>query len=57
MIADNGIGLPENLVLVKESLGMELFKILTKQIDGKLSINGNNGTIITIRFRALQLFK
>lgn len=58
IIADNGIGLTNNSSIIKESsLGMELFKILTKQIDGKLCIDSKNGTTIIVRFRALKLFQ
>jgi two-component sensor histidine kinase len=57
IIADNGIGLSDNSTMVKESLGMELLKILTKQIDGELCIDGKNGTTITVGFKALALFQ
>jgi two-component sensor histidine kinase len=55
IIADNGIGLTNNSSIIKESLGMELFKILTKQIDGKLCIDSKNGTVITVTFKVLDL--
>jgi two-component sensor histidine kinase len=56
IIADNGVGLPcEPEKLETKSLGMEIFKMLTKQIDGELCINGKDGTTIAIRFKSMTV--
>ena len=50
-INDNGIGLPEDQeVQAAGMLGLELVKILTRQIDGVIDIVRNRGTKITITF-------
>jgi two-component sensor histidine kinase len=51
-VADNGIGLPENLDPEKvDSLGLKLVNILTRQIKGQLKYEVNNGTKFTISFK------
>ncbi|TVR32619.1 MAG: PAS domain S-box protein [Balneolaceae bacterium] len=50
-ISDNGIGLPEDFEeMKKQSLGMTLIEVFTKQLDGELSYKSDNGTIFTIEF-------
>jgi PAS domain S-box-containing protein len=50
-VRDNGRGLPANFDLNKvKSLGLQLVKVLTKQLEGTLEINGENGTEFCIRF-------
>jgi two-component sensor histidine kinase/HAMP domain-containing protein len=44
-VIDNGCGIPEEVISKKTgTLGMELIKGLTRQIDGKLSIINDHGT-------------
>jgi len=50
-VADNGIGLPKDFDLAKiESLGFNLISMLTKQVEGELSVKSENGTAFNIRF-------
>lgn len=50
-VKDDGVGLPQDFVISKAtSLGMTLINALTEQLDGKISIKNNNGTIIEIVF-------
>ncbi|MDD3985742.1 MAG: histidine kinase dimerization/phosphoacceptor domain -containing protein [Methanobacterium sp.] len=50
-VADNGIGLPKNLNPHKiDTLGMQLINSLTKQINGELTVNTDNGTEFIIKF-------
>jgi two-component system, sensor histidine kinase PdtaS len=51
-IADNGIGIPDHHLDSKKpgSLGMSLMGGLSEDLDGKFSIENNNGTIINISF-------
>jgi two-component system, sensor histidine kinase PdtaS len=50
-ISDNGIGFDLNLSNSKtNSFGMSLIKGLTDDLDGKLTIENNNGTILKIEF-------
>tara|TARA_R110001592_G_scaffold99005_5_gene282228 strand:+ start:1270 stop:3096 length:1827 start_codon:yes stop_codon:yes gene_type:complete len=52
VIRDNGIGLPPEFEKGgTESLGMDLVKILTEQIDGELTIKNDNGAYFSITFR------
>ena len=55
-VADNGVGLPPNLDIEKtESLGLQLVRTLTKQLNGQLEIKNNRpGTIFGIRFSELK---
>lgn len=50
-ISDNGIGFDTNLSTKKaNSFGMSLIKGLTDDLDGKLTMENNNGTILKIEF-------
>lgn len=50
--ADDGIGLPEDTDLDKTStFGLELIHLLTKQIDGTLSVDSTSGTRYTLVLR------
>ncbi|MEN4760738.1 histidine kinase dimerization/phosphoacceptor domain -containing protein [Chryseobacterium sp. C39-AII1] len=52
IISDNGVGLPAGFDMdATESLGMNLMRGLTDQLDGNFSIENNNGLKITITFR------
>ncbi len=49
--SDDGIGIPEGITFErKESLGMQLIKGLTKQIDGSIVLDRTAGTKYTITF-------
>jgi PAS domain S-box-containing protein len=51
IVADNGIGLPEDLDLLKTgTLGMQLIRNLVRQIDGELELKRLNGTEFRIKF-------
>ena len=51
-IADNGIGMPLNTNETESnSLGLELIKGLSEDIEGAISFDVKNGTRITIMFR------
>ncbi|MBP7737779.1 MAG: PAS domain-containing protein [Spirochaetes bacterium] len=52
VLSDNGIGTPDkNQPETNETLGLTLIEILTKQINGRFSYDGSDGTRITIRFK------
>jgi PAS domain S-box-containing protein len=52
VIADNGIGLPENFVLEDgKSMGMYLVSMLVKQLQGELAIDRGAGTKFSFRFK------
>ncbi|MBM9591001.1 PAS domain-containing protein [Leptospira sp. 201903075] len=48
---DNGIGIPESINLESSTgFGLELLRILVKQLRGTIQIDRNNGTKFTIKF-------
>jgi two-component sensor histidine kinase len=50
-ISDNGIGFPKGYNLeLSESLGMNLMKGLTEQLEGTFDVSSNNGLTININF-------
>jgi two-component sensor histidine kinase/ligand-binding sensor protein len=50
-VSDDGVGLPADFDIKKtESLGLQLVKMLTDQIDGTLTIVGGKGTTIAVSF-------
>lgn len=50
-IADNGVGLPENFDLTKNtSMGMEIVSILTTQLEGELEAHNDEGAVFEISF-------
>jgi len=50
-IKDNGVGMPLNFkTLNPQSLGLELVKLMAKQLNGKMAIDGTAGTTISITF-------
>jgi two-component sensor histidine kinase len=52
-IADNGIGFDAGVISErKNSFGMSLIKGLSDDLEGKLSIENQNGTVIKIQFLA-----
>ena len=52
-VRDNGVGLPEGLVIANaETLGLILVTSLTQQLGGKLEMDRSGGATFMIRFRA-----
>ena len=52
IVKDNGIGFPEDLDLNNtNSLGLQIIKVLTTQINGQIELENNNGTEIKIKFK------
>jgi two-component sensor histidine kinase len=52
-VEDNGIGLTEAQTIAQgpqASLGMSLIKAFARQVDGKLTISGTPGTVVSIEF-------
>ncbi|MCE3226533.1 MAG: hypothetical protein K0S32_1084 [Bacteroidetes bacterium] len=51
LISDSGVGFPKGFNLEKDSnLGLQLIKMLTEQLSGKLNINFEGGTSYNIAF-------
>jgi two-component sensor histidine kinase len=51
-IADNGRGLPGNFNLAEtSSLGMEMMKVLSKQLGGNFEIKNDPGVVVTVKFK------
>jgi two-component sensor histidine kinase len=50
-ISDNGIGKPANEEARGTGFGTQLVNFLTKQLDGKLTYEINNGTIVSLIFK------
>ena len=50
-ISDDGIGKPVNEEAKGTGFGTQLVNLLTKQLDGKLTYEINNGTIVTLIFK------
>lgn len=54
-ISDDGIGLPAGLDITEHnSLGLDLMRGLTKQLEGSFTIENNKGTHVLVRFIALN---
>ncbi len=56
-ISDNGIGKPVNEKAKGTGFGTQLVNLLTKQLDGKLTYEINNGTIVTLIFKKPKLVR
>jgi two-component sensor histidine kinase len=55
-IKDNGKGMPQNFNLATaSSLGIELMKALSKQLDGQFTIKSNNGVTVSMEFQFYKL--
>ncbi len=55
IIADNGIGIPENIDLeTSDTLGLQLVKNLINQLEGTLKLNLTSGTEFKIKFKELN---
>ena len=58
IIADNGIGLPENICFENiETLGLKLVNMLIEQLEGSIKLDRNGGTKFYIRFKELNYKK
>jgi two-component sensor histidine kinase len=54
VVQDNGVGLPKGFSLENtKSLGLKLVQDLTKQLDGEMEIETNNGTMFRSTFEEL----
>ena len=51
MVKDNGPGMPQSGGAGKDSLGMELIRSLSEQLDGEYSFENNKGLIFNLKFR------
>jgi len=49
-VRDNGLGIPENTIKNHNSLGLELIKSLSEQIDGVYSFVNDNGLVFKLSF-------
>jgi two-component sensor histidine kinase len=57
IVSDNGIGLPAHFdIRETSSLGMEMMKALSKQLDGNLKMESDHGVTITLVFRVENNF-
>jgi PAS domain S-box-containing protein len=53
IVADDGIGLPPGFdITAVKSLGLQLLPLLTEQLHGELSMDGNGGSHFSLRFFA-----
>ena len=51
-VEDDGVGLPDNFSFEKSnSLGLQLIKTLTNQIDGRIHFTNDNGALFKIDFK------
>ena len=51
-VKDNGVGIPDHIsVTSSETLGFQLITMLSEQLNGQLSIDRNNGTSFSLRFK------
>jgi two-component system, sensor histidine kinase PdtaS len=54
-VSDNGVGLPSDRIIEQHnSLGLDLMRGLTKQLNGRFSIESNKGLHIAVRFGILN---
>ena len=50
-VNDDGVGLPENIEISNtQSMGMQLISALAVQLNAKIQVNRNNGTLFELRF-------
>ena len=50
-VTDNGIGFDKEKDPVKQSsIGLELVRLMTRQLNGELTVDGSNGMSVQIRF-------
>ena len=51
IVSDNGVGLPGEIDVVSaETLGLQLVSALVKQIEGRLELTRDQGTVFKITF-------
>ena len=50
VVGDNGVGLPADLDITANSLGLQLVDDLTQQLNGKIIVRCDGGTTFTITF-------
>ncbi|MCK9151734.1 sensor histidine kinase [Methanobacterium alcaliphilum] len=56
-VLDDGVGIPIELDIENtQSLGLQLVRSLTEQINGELKINSTNGTEFKITFREMKFY-
>lgn len=54
-VEDDGVGFPEDTNIEDiDSLGLQLIKTLTNQIDGKIILNQKNGTSFRVEFNEME---
>jgi two-component sensor histidine kinase len=53
-VADQGVGMPAADSGSGASLGMQLVRMLAKQLGGSLEFSGNPGTTVTLKFPLLR---
>lgn len=56
LVADDGVGIDQQMAGQTNSLGMELMNGLTREIRGDIRIEANNGTSVSVRFVANALY-
>ena len=50
ILQDNGVGFKDIMNINKNSIGIQLIKLLTQQLDGSYNFDGNNGVKLEITF-------
>ncbi|HKK64557.1 MAG TPA: sensor histidine kinase, partial [Clostridia bacterium] len=54
-VADRGVGLPENIDIGQSSsLGFMLVQTLVMQVEGKVEVERENGTLVKLVFRCRE---
>ncbi|MBL4703459.1 MAG: tetratricopeptide repeat protein [Flavobacteriales bacterium] len=57
-VSDDGVGLPVDFSIEKSnSMGLNLVKLLTRQVKGAIEINGQNGATFLIRFKRKSKYR
>lgn len=51
IVSDNGIGMAENPPILGSGFGSELIRLLTRQLDGKMTLTTETGTAIIFEFQ------
>ncbi|HSF54758.1 MAG TPA: tetratricopeptide repeat protein [Algoriphagus sp.] len=51
IVSDNGIGMPENPEIFGSGFGSKLIRLLTKQLDGKMTLLRQKGTEVIFEFQ------
>jgi PAS domain S-box-containing protein len=58
IVKDDGVGINKNIDLDKiDTLGLQLVKILAKQIEGNVTLERDKGTTVTVTFRGYEYAK